>query len=102
MSGIHKISRIISQTRLDGEVVDNNRDSIELIKEAETKKNIHRFKNDIYFCAYKTNYENDNSIMLLFTMKLPGPPTGSSTSSEMVIDIVSLIEGLISSSKGMR
>lgn len=89
----HKILRILAQTRLEGTEVDVNVNPLELIRKAEKENNLHCFKKEeIYFCSYKTVFDNEPAIMLIFTMNLPGPTTGSSASSTIVMDIVALME----------
>ena len=51
-----------------------------------------RFRKDIYFCTYKTTIEDKNAVILIFTIKLPNTTTGSSASSEIVMNIVELLE----------
>ena len=89
----HKILRILAQTRLDGKEVPFDSNPLELIRKSEKENNLHCFKKEeIYFCSYKTVYEGEPAIILIFTMNLPGPTTGSSASSTIVMDIVALME----------
>ena len=96
MSSHHTIISNFIQTKFDGEEVDLKSNSIELIRRAESNKKMLRFKPDIFFCSYKTTYENDPSILMLFTLILPGQSSGSSASSELIMSLVSLLERVLS------
>ncbi len=95
MVGMQKIQRIISQTRLDGNVIGVNVPPIDILKQAEIEKLVHRYKKDIYFCVYKTTFDESDAIMIVFTMKLPGSSIGSSASSEIIMEIVADLERLL-------
>lgn len=95
VSGNHKILRIFVQTRLSDNRVESNISPLEAIKRAEEDEILNKFKKDIYFCMYKTIYENEESIIMFFTMQLPGSISGSSASSEIIMDLVSLLERLL-------
>jgi hypothetical protein len=95
IAGTHKILRMFVQTRLNGEEICCDLSSLDIIRKAESDKNLNRFKKDIFFCMYKTKFEKDDAIIMVFTMQLPGPITGSSASSEVVMGIVSLLERLL-------
>jgi len=95
VAGIQKISRIIAHTRLDGKIIKYDMSAEEIIKMAEKEKNIHKYKENVFFTSYKTVFNNNPSIMLIFNMKLPGPSNGSSTSSEIVMEIIGMLEGLL-------
>jgi hypothetical protein len=94
VGSVHKILKIFTQTKLGDKSVDYKLNPIDIIKLAEKQDNLHRFRKDIFFCCYKTVFEEKPAILLLFTMRLPGPPTGSSASSEIVMEIVRILEKL--------
>jgi len=93
--GNHKILKMFVQAKLNGEMISSKLSPIEIIKKAEEDKNLNKFKKDIFFCVYKTEYQQEDAVIMVFTMQLPGPVTGSSASSEVVMDIVSLLEKLL-------
>lgn len=93
--GNHKILKIFVQAKLNGEKISNKLSPIEIIKKAEEDKNLNKFKKDMFFCVYKTEYQGEDAIIMIFTMQLPGPITGSSASSEVVMGLVSLLEKLL-------
>ena len=95
ISNPHKILRMFVQTRLNKLHVDSNISPLDALKKAEEDKVLNKFKNDIYFCMYKTDYEEEEAIIMFFTMMLPGPTTGSSASSEIIMDLVALLEKLL-------
>jgi len=86
---------MFAQTRLGDLYIPSDISPLNAIKKAEKDKILNKFKKDIYFCMYKTKYEEDDSIIMLFTMELPGPVTGSSASSEIIMDLVDLLEKLL-------
>ena len=90
--GLHSLLKIYTQTKLDGVKIDNNEDSVDLLRKSEKEDNLYRFRKDIYFCTYKTTIEDKNAVILIFTIKLPNTTTGSSASSEIVMNIVELLE----------
>lgn len=89
---IHKIVKIYTETKLDGREIDFNTNVVDIFRDAEQLHEIYRYNETTYFCCYKTTFEGNPSIMLLFVMNLPGPPSGSSTASEYVISILSMLE----------
>lgn len=93
--GNHKILKMFVQAKLNGEKISRKLSPIEIIRKAEEDKNLNKFKKDIFFCVYKTEFKNKESIIMVFTMQLPGPVTGSSASSEVVMSLVSLLEKLL-------
>ena len=93
--GNHKILKMFVQAKLNGEKISSKLSPIEIIRKAEEDKNLNKFKKDIFFCVYKTEFKNKESIIMVFTMQLPGPVTGSSASSEVVMSLVSLLEKLL-------
>jgi len=93
--GNHKILKMFVQSKMDGEKIPSNLSPIDIIKKAEKDKNLNKFKKDMFFCVYKTEFEKEDAVIMVFTMQLPGPITGSSASSEVVMGLVSLLEKLL-------
>jgi len=91
----HKILSIFIQTKIEGSEADWKESTEDLIKRAEKENKMHKFKKDIHFCAYKTNYNDSPAIILLFTMLLPGPVSGSSASSELIMNFISVLESIL-------
>ena len=91
---VHKILKIFAQTKLGDKSVDYRLNPLDIIRLSEKQENLHRFRKDVFFCCYKTDFENLPAVLFLFTMKLPGPSTGSSASSEIVMEIVKILEKL--------
>ncbi len=89
---IHKIVKIYTQTKLDGREIDNNLNVVDIFRDAEQCREIYSYNRTTYFCCYKTKFKNKPAVMLLFVMNLSGPPSGSSSASEYVISILSMIE----------
>ncbi|MCK5018198.1 MAG: hypothetical protein KAS32_14170 [Candidatus Peribacteraceae bacterium] len=90
----HKLRRAYAEARLSDVSIEYNTDPMSVVRQAESEKVLHKFKPDIVYCAYKTKYDNSDAVRIIFTMLLPGPATGSSASSEIVMSIVSFLEEL--------
>lgn len=93
---LQKLLKIYIQTKLDGDTVDFKMNPVSLLRKAENDENIFKFKKDIYFCMYKTHVVDKPAIILLFTIKLPDNSSGSSSASEVVMNLVELLEGSFS------
>jgi len=89
---IHKILKIYSETRLRGRSIPWDMPVTEIVRMAEQEKELFKYNETTFFCCYRTDYEGKPSILILFTMNLPGPASGSSTASEYVIGILSMLE----------
>ncbi len=95
MSTPNKILHNFIDTKLNGEFINFDTDVIEIARHAEETNKLLLFKKDQYFCMYKTKFDNSDSILILFTLNLPGPSTGSSIASTIVMDIIKLIENVL-------
>jgi hypothetical protein len=93
-ANIHKILRLYAETKVSGKSIDINTPLLDVIKEANKEKDLHKFKKDVWFCCYNTKYENEECVALFFTMTLPGSFSGSSASSEMVMNLIYSIENV--------
>lgn len=95
---MQQILKIYAKTRFRGEEIDWKKPSSEIIRIARKNDNLYEYEVEkIYFCFFKTKMEDNkseirDSILMVFMFKLPGPVTGSSAASEMVMNIVSAIE----------
>lgn len=94
MPGIHKIVKIFTQTKLDGEEVGIEEDPLKILRKAEQGDILYRYGRDTHFCIYKTKIKNQDAIMLLFAITLSNT-VESSTSSETVMEIINLLEKLL-------
>lgn len=94
--GIHKILNIFIQTKLEEKTIPFDKNPLEVIRLAEDENKVHRFRKDIFFCCFKTEFEKEPAVICVFTMKLPGPISGSSASSEIVMNVISFMEKLLS------
>jgi hypothetical protein len=93
---LQKLTKIYIQTKLDGELVDINTNSVNLLRKAETDGNTYKFKKDIYFCVHKSMVGDKPAIIIIFTIKLPDNSSGSSASSELIMNLVSMLENSFS------
>ena len=93
MGNSNKILKIFTQAKVDNQYIDYNMELIDVIRKAENDGNIHRFNKDVFFCAYRSiTKDNKQAVIMVFTMKLPGPISGSTSSSKMVMDIIDILE----------
>ena len=85
---IQKLRQIYAQTKVEGNFIDHEIPYIEIVKKAKEDDSFYKYSNkeEVYFCCYKTKFNGQDAVMFLFTMKLPGPSSGSTASSELVID----------------
>ncbi|MCK5015495.1 MAG: hypothetical protein KAS32_00320 [Candidatus Peribacteraceae bacterium] len=90
----HKIRRAYAEARLSDISIEYNTDPLSIIRQAEAEGTLYTFKPEIVYCAYKTKLDDEDAVRIIFTMLLPGPATGSSASSEIVMGIVSFLEDL--------
>ncbi len=94
---MNKIFKIYKEAKLNEFTIDSSMDPIEILRLAEDQDNLYPFRKDICFTAYKTILpDSDESIVFVFTIKLPNITTGSSASSELVMGVVGLLEKLLS------
>lgn len=88
----HKLKKIFIETRLKGKIIDINTSLSDIVRMAETENNLYKYNDTTFFCCYKTTFQEKSCILILFTIKLPGPPTGSSSASESVITLIEMME----------
>lgn len=89
---IHKLIKTFVETKVAGEEIPVDLSNSDIIRKAERDEKLHRYNEDVYFCCYKTTYKERNSVLLLCAFRLPGPSTGSSQASEMVFDMLGVLE----------
>ena len=95
---MQQILKVYAQTRSRGEEIDWKKPSSEIVRIARKNQDLYIYiKDEIYFCFFKTKFENNegkmkDAVLMVFSFKLPGPVTGSSSASEMVMNIVSVME----------
>ena len=57
---------------------------------------MYTFKKDVHLCSYKTKLEDDqDAVMMLFSIRLPNTTAGSSASSEKIMEVVGIIEKVL-------
>ena len=90
--------RTYIQTKISGSYVDHNSQPIELLKKSEKEKKLHSLDDITYYCGYKTKYkeektdeEEKDAVIFVFSMELSGPSTGSSSSSEKVMTLLDFV-----------
>lgn len=96
VAGSHKLLRIFAEARLDGKTIASDMIPLDAFRKAETNNHVHRIRKDTYMCAYKTEFEEKKCLIIFVTMRLPGSLSGSSLASESVMEIVSLLESILS------
>jgi len=93
-ANIHKILRVYTETKVEKKSIDFDTPLLDVIKKANNEKELHKFKKDVWFCCYNTIFEKEESVALFFTMKLPGSFSGSSASSELVMNLIYSVENV--------
>lgn len=88
----HKFLHVLAETTLGGEEIDIDTSVMQAVKLAEEREVYHKLRKDIGFCAYKVNYNGDDAIIIYFILDLPGSASGSSASTEIVMDLLGFIE----------
>ena len=89
---INKIMKLYTETKVKGRMVEYNTNVVDIVRDAEQYRELYRYNETTYFCCYKTSFNSQPAIMMLFTMNLPGPISGSSAASEYIMSIMSMIE----------
>lgn len=89
---IQKLVKTFVETSVSGEFISSELTNSDIIRKAERENKLQRYNEDIYFCCYKTTFEEKDGVLLLCAFRLPGPSTGSSAASEMVFDMLGMIE----------
>ena len=89
---IHKIIKIYVQTKIKGTTINYALRTVDIIKNAEASKELYIYNDSTYFCCHKTTYNEQPAIVMAFAIQLPGSLAGSSSASECVMSIVSMIE----------
>lgn len=89
---ISKIMKIYVETKIKGRSIDYNTNVVDIIREAEQLRELYHYNETTYFCCYKTTFEQKPAVLILFAMNLPGPSSGSSSASEYVMSIMSMLE----------
>jgi len=91
---VQKLRQIYAQTKVKGTYIDYEIPYTEIVKKAKEDDVFYKYSNkeDVYFCCYKTKFEDQDAVMFLFTMVLPGPASGSTLASELVMDFIGMME----------
>jgi hypothetical protein len=88
----HKLKKIFIETRVKGKTIPFDMSMSDIIRMAEQEKNFYRYNETTFFCCYKTVFKEKPSILILFSIKLPGSPSGSSVASQYLISLIETIE----------
>lgn len=89
---IQKFLKTFVETRLNGKIIKHDTGNSDVIRLAERDKLLIQYNENIKYCCYKTIHNDKDAILIVFTFILPGPITGSSAASEMVMDMVGMLE----------
>ena len=102
----HKIKNdvleLFKKTRLYGEYVDFNLTDKELLKKAKEQNIIHTIDKNISVCAYKSEIDEKDYILLLFKLSLPGQNSNSSSSTKIIMELVSSVEYTLTEKYNMK
>jgi len=90
----NKFLSIYASTKLNKSICVERHDDdpLKILAKAKRENALNRFNDDIYYCIYNTVIDGKDAVIIIFTLMLPGPVTGSSKSSEIVMNIVKFLE----------
>lgn len=87
---IQKIVKTFVQTKLEDHEIPPDTTSLEILRLADKDNRLYKFKN-IHFCCYKTSLDDTKkAVLMVFSIK--DESTGSSSSSEAVMQLVYSLE----------
>jgi len=89
---IHRILRIFTDCRLKGKSIPWDMNIFDVISKAEQEQELYKYNGTTFFCCYKTEYKEKPAMYMLFIMDLPGSSSGSSSATEYVMDIITMLE----------
>jgi hypothetical protein len=89
---IQQLLNIYAKTCSTGKEIDCLNSSSEIIRYAKKDEELYKYTKDIYFCCYKCKFKKKNAIMFLFSLNLPGSVTGSSSASDMIMELIGIME----------
>lgn len=93
----HQPRRLVNyfkETRLDGDYIDYTEDSLKLIKKAKDNDKLIKFNKNTFLCLFKTKFKTKPAVMMIFLMEIPGSSTGSSSSSQLIMEYVRMLENM--------
>lgn len=93
-SRTHELIRLYITTKVHGPDCDEKDKTHDLLERANKEKNLYQFKNDIYFCCYRTTYESDPAVLLIFSITITGLLNGSGA-SDQIMKIVEMLEDIL-------
>ena len=94
---VNKLKRIISKARIDvTTIIPHKTNVLTIIKKAEEEEKIFKIRKDsVYFCCYRTDLDNDPSLLLVFMLKIPVENSRSRVSNEIVMSLIKNLEKLL-------
>jgi len=88
---MNKFTNTYIKTKNDNKEIDYELSAIKIYEQSKEDKKLHTFHKDkcIYFCAYKTTYKDgEPSIVIVFTIELPGNSKSSGAAASTVMELL--------------
>ena len=86
-----KFLRLYIQTKISGEYTEWDIAPIDLLRRAEEESCLHRLDELTYYCMFKTKFKDEEAVVCVSSLELSGPATGSSKSSERIMEHVNFV-----------
>lgn len=65
----NKFKNSYIETRIRGEFIDYKTDSINIFKISKDKKNIVKYNDNIYFCNFRTKFNDEDCVLSFFIIR---------------------------------
>ena len=94
---VNKLKRVISKARIDVNVIVPHKTNVlAIIKKAEEEEKIFKIRKDsVYFCCYRTDLDDEPSLLLVFMLKISSGNSRSRVSNEIVMSLIKNLEKLL-------
>lgn len=89
---IQNVIKVYTETKHHGEYIDGDLFSIDIIRKATREKKFYTYDKNISFTVYKTKHKDKDSMIMVFSFDLPKPMSGSSAASDIVMNVVAILE----------
>jgi hypothetical protein len=89
-----KFKKVITKAGIDDKTINNDLKDRQIIERADLNGEFYASGPNIIYCVYKIEggLENKDAVLVLFKISLPGPIPGSSGASDLVMELVRILE----------
>jgi len=85
---MNKFISVYINTKISGDYIDSETDPLVVLQTAKKNDTIYEIGDGSYFCCCKTKFNNEDSILIVFSIEIVGPANGSSSASEKIMFLV--------------